>query len=152
MRYTDTRVQFTVYADERIGTETFMFSGYHQNFYSAWCEAVTKMRYLFQGNFLTPDGSVMWSEWFDGYDLSHRDVSVDYDTPHHMTNVTVEGDKFIITDDSRNGGLKLKVTLNQSTYRKMMPGRDLEPPEVIKPKQAATSKEVNSDKHGKEVE
>ena len=80
------------------------------------------------------------------------DVSLLPQIPDHMTNVTVDGDSFIITDDSRNGGLQLKVTLNPSTYRKMMPGRDLEPPEVIKPKQAATSKEVNSDKHGKEVE
>jgi hypothetical protein len=165
LRYTDTRVSFTFKADERIGTETFTFSGFHQNFQSAWLEAVTHMRYMFQGNFLSPDGKQMWLQWFDGCSLSRRDVSVEHDTPLH-TDVTIENDAFILVDESRNGGLRLNVTLNESAYKNMLPGRDLQRPENIAPSlsqssttiedsgvQPATSSEVSGDKkNGKEVE
>ena len=70
MRHTDTKVLFTFEEDERIGTEAFMFSGYHQNFLSACYHAVRKMNCMFNGNFLTPNGAPMWETWFDNYTLS----------------------------------------------------------------------------------
>jgi len=142
-RYTDTKVLFTVEEDERIGTEAFMFSGYHQNFLSACYHAVTKMNYMFNGNFLTPNGDTMWGKWFDNYTLSLDDITVEYGTGIR-NNVTVTNENvFIITDDSRNAGLRMNVKLNQSAYENMREGRDkrkpVNIPENIVPKQAAES-------------
>jgi hypothetical protein len=120
---------------------------------------------MFQGNFLSPDGKQMWPQWFDGNSLSRRDASVEHDTTPHK-NVTIEDDAFILIDDSRNGGLRLNVTLNESAYKNMLPGRDLQRPVNIAPNltqssttiensgvRSAVSSEVSSDKkNGKEVE
>jgi hypothetical protein len=107
MRHADTKALFTFEEDERIGTEAFMFSGHHQNFLSAWHHAVTKMKYMFNGNFLAPSGEPMWETWFDNYTLSLDDITVEHGTGI-MKNVTVtEYDVFIITDDSRNASIDL---------------------------------------------
>ena len=154
MRYTDTKVLFTVEEDKRIGTEAFMFSGYHQNFLSACYHAVTKMKYMFNGNFLTPDGEPMWRKWFGNYTLSLDDITVEYDTSFR-NNVTVnEEDVFIITNDTRNAGLRMNVKLNQSAYENMLEGRVKQKreyiPENIEPKQAAESEANDSVMNGKE--
>jgi hypothetical protein len=154
LRYTDTTVTFTFEEDKRIGTETIMFSGHHQNYLSACYHAVTKMNYMFNGNFLTPDGDPMWREWFGNYTLSLNDITVEYDTSFR-NNVTVnEENVFVITDDSRNSGLRLNVKLNQSAYANMLDGRDLQKPEhipeTIEPKSAAESEANDSVMNGKE--
>ena len=154
MRYTDTKVLFTFEEDERIGTEAFMFSGYHQNFLSAWYHAVTKMNYMFNGNFLTPNGEPMWEKWFDNYTLSLDDITVEYDTSFRNNVTVTKDDVFIITDDSRNAGLRMNVKLNQSAYENMLEGRDKQKPENIpeniEPKQAAESEANDSVMNGKE--
>ena len=135
IRHTDTMVLFTFEEDKRIGTETFMFSGYHQNFLSAYYHAVTRMNYMFKGNFLTPDGESMWETWFDNYTLSRDDITVEYGSGI-MNNVTVtEEGVFIITDDSRNANLRMNVKLNPSAYNNMLEGRVL---------QSVTNMNVNS--------
>ena len=154
MRYTDTKVLFTFEEDERIGTEAFMFSGYHQNFLSAWYHAVTKMNYMFNGNFLTPDGEPMWEKWFDNYTLSLDDITVEYGTGFRNNVTVTEEGVFIITDDSRNAGLRMNVKLNQSAYENMLEGRDKQKPEHIpeniEPKPAAESEANDSVMNGKE--
>ena len=154
MRYTDTKVLFTFEEDERIGTEAFMFSGYHQNFLSAYYHAVTRMNYMFKGNFLTPNGESMWETWFDNYTLSRDDITVEYGTGFR-NNVTVTvNDVFVITDDSRNAGLRLNVKLNQSACENVLEGRDRQKPEHvpenIEPKPAAESEANDSVTNGKE--
>jgi hypothetical protein len=154
MRYTDTKVLFTLEEDDRIGTEAVMFSGYHQNFLSAWYHAVTKMNYMFNGNFLAPNGEPMWGKWFDDYTLSLDDITVEYGTGIR-NNVTVTKDHvFIITDDSRNAGLRMNVKLNQSAYENMLESRDRQKPEHIpeniEPKPAAESEANDSVANGKE--
>ena len=63
-------------------------------------------------------------------------------------------DVFIITDDSRNAGLRMNVKLNQSAYENMREGRDKQKPvnipENIEPKQAAESEANDSVMNGKE--
>jgi len=154
LRYTDTTVTFTFEEDERIGTETVMFSGHHQNFLSACYHAVTKMNYMFNGNFLTPDGEPMWRKWFGNYTLSLDDITVEYDTSFR-NNVTVnEEDVFIITNDTRNAGLRMNVKLNQSAYENMLEGRDKQKPvnipEIIEPKQATEPEASDNGMNGKE--
>jgi hypothetical protein len=153
MRHTDTKVLFTFEEDERIGTEALIFSGYHQNFHSAWYHAVTKMNYMFNGNFLTPNGEQMWDTWFDNYTLSLRDITVECGNGI-PTNVTIEDGVFIITDDSRNAGLRMNVKLNQSAYENMLEGRDKQKPEHIpeniEPKPATESEANDSVMNGKE--
>lgn len=154
MRYTDTKVLFTFEEDERIGTEAFMFSGYHQNFLSAWYHAVTMMNYMFNGNFLTPNGEPMWEKWFDNYTLSRDDITVEYGTGLRNNVTVTENDVFVITDDSRNAGLRLNVKLNQSAYENMLDGRDIQKPEHIpeniEPKSAAESEASDNGMNGKE--
>ena len=154
MRYTDTRVLFTFGKDVRIGTESFMFSGYHQNFLSARYHAVKMMNYMFNGNFLTPDGEPMWEKWFDNYTLSLDDITVEYDTSFRNNVTVTKDDVFIITEDSRNAGLRMNVKLNQSAYENMREGRDKQKPvnipENIEPKQAAESEANDSVMNGKE--
>jgi hypothetical protein len=135
MRHTDTRVLFTFEKDVRIGTEIFMFSGYHQNFLSARYHAVKMMNYMFNGNFLTPDGEPMWEKWFDNYTLSLNDITVEYDTSVRNNVTVTKDDVFIITDDSRNAGLRMNVKLNPSAYNNMLEGRVL---------QSVTNMNVNS--------
>ena len=58
------------------------------------------------------------------HSLSLDDITVEYGTGI-MKNVTVtEDDVFIITDDSRNAGLRMNVKLNQSACENMLGGRD----------------------------
>jgi hypothetical protein len=125
------------------------------------------MRYMFKGNFLSPEGQQMWQQWFDdGYTLSPRDVSVEHDMTN-ITNVTIENDAFLLTDDRGSGGLRLNVTLNESAYENMLPGRVLKQlPVNLAPNltQSATtiensgvqpavlSEESSDNKNGKEVE
>ena len=135
MRYTDTRVMFTFEKDERIGTGAFMFSGYHQNFLSARYHAVKMMNYMFKGNFLTPEGEPMFEKWFDNYSLSLDDITVEYDTSFRNNVTVTKDDVFIITDDSRNAGLRMNVKLNPSAYNNMLEGRVL---------QSVTNMNVNS--------
>ena len=93
------------------------------------------MNYMFNGNFLTPDGEPMWEKWFDNYTLSLDDITVEYGSGI-MNNVTVtEEGVFIITDDSRNANLRMNVKLNPSAYNNMLEGRVL---------QSVTNMNVNS--------
>ena len=135
MRHTDTRVLFTFGKDVRIGTEIFMFSGYHQNFLSARYHAVKMMNYMFKGNFLTPEGEPMWEKWFDNYTLSLDDITVEYDTSFRNNVTVTKDDVFILADDSRNAGLRMNVKLNPSAYNNMLRGRVL---------QSVTNMNVNS--------
>ena len=148
------RVLFTFGKDVRIGTESFMFSGYHQNFLSAWYHAVKMMNYMFNGNFLTPDGEPMWRKWFGNYTLSLDDITVEYDTSFRNNVTVTKDDVFIITEDSRNAGLRMNVKLNQSAYENMLEGRVKQKreyiPENIEPKLAAESEGKDSVKNDKE--
>ena len=96
---------------------------------------MTRMNYMFKGNFLTPDGESMWETWFDNYTLSRDDITVEYGSGI-MNNVTVtEEGVFIITDDDRNANLRMNVKLNPSAYNNMLKGRVL---------QSVTNMNVNS--------
>ena len=86
--------------------------------------------------------------------LSRDDITVEYGNGFR-NNVTVnEENVFVITDDSRNAGLRLNVKLNQSAYANMLDGRDLQKPEhipeTIEPKSAAESEANDSVMNGKE--
>ena len=135
-----------------------------KKFQSAWSHAVTELRCMFQGNFLAPDGKQMWKRWCDKCTLSLPDVTVEHDTGL-KTNVTILNDVFIITDDSRNSGLRLNVKLNESACVNMLPGRDLQATVYMtlnSPQSSsaievpgdlsAESEEGNSDNNGKGVE
>jgi hypothetical protein len=94
------------------------------------------------------------------HSLSLPDVTVECDTGI-KTNVTIRNDVFIITDDSRNAGLRLNVKLNESACRNMLRGSDLQPTDYMNLNSqsssatemtgdiSAESEERNSEKNGK---
>jgi hypothetical protein len=158
-------VSFTFEADERIGTGTYLyFFWVPSKFPKRLVSCSDRIEMHVQGNFLAPDGKQMWKRWCDKCTLSLPDVTVEHDTGL-KTNVTILNDVFIITDDSRNSGLRLNVKLNESACVNMLPGRDLQATVYMtlnSPQSSsaievpgdlsAESEEGNSDNNGKGVE
>ena len=91
---------------------------------------------------------------FDNYTLSLDDITVEYDTSFRNNVTVTEDGVFIITDDSRNAGLRLNVKLNQSAYENMLEGRDKQKPvnipEIIEPKPATEPEASDNGMNGKD--